>query len=34
MLTYGYENYIFQKGNKFREKNNNVLQKMHISVLT
>ena len=27
MLTYGYENYIFQKRNKFREKNNNVLQK-------
>lgn len=34
MLTYGYENYIFQKRNKFRGKNDNILQKMHISVLT
>lgn len=34
MLTYDYENYISQSRNTFREKYNNVLQKMQISVLT
>lgn len=34
MLTYDYENYIFQSRNKFREKYNIVRQKMQISVLT